>query len=76
MALDQLGEEVILGSDQGSLYYGIVKQDMLVRLISRVTSSPESINSVQFDSINSNVLLTTCGTESNNVKLFTKDTLD
>lgn len=76
MALDPHGEEVMLGSNKGSLYYGILKQDMIVRLISRVTPSAESINSIQFDTSNPHVLLTTCGSESSDIKLFTKDTLD
>ena len=40
LALDEMCQEAILGTSQGSIFYCNFKQDMMVRLISRVTPSP------------------------------------
>jgi hypothetical protein len=76
MAMDDLNNEGICGTVNGSLQYLNIGENQQIRLVSRVANGLEKVNQVKFDLANQAVFLASSGEMSGDVKLYTTATLD
>lgn len=80
LVMDDMNMEGILGTSLGNIYYVNLaaneEERQLIRLVSRASPGLENISMVRFDNTNQAVFLSTSGSESGEVKLFTTGTLD
>lgn len=74
--MDDLGQEGIVGTFDGNLYYMNMQEKQLIRIVSRVSQALDDVSIVKFDPCNQAVFMTSSGTESGDVKLFTTATMD
>ena len=85
MVMDEKNDEGSLGTSLGNIYYlgmtpptkdGENKEPVLIRLVTRASSSLDLIQTVKFDPTNQAVFLSSSGSNSGEIKLYTTETLD
>lgn len=77
--MEEHNNEGIIGTSMGYIYYvDISKPDepQMIRLVTRASVGPDQISQVLVDPNNKQVFLSTCGQESDDVKLYTTKEID
>jgi len=76
MQYNEKRNEGVCGTAAGNIFYFSFEDNEKVKLVSRVTPSPEHISQVSFDTYNPAVFLSTCGKQSGDVKLYSSKFCD
>ena len=79
--MDDKNEEGMVGTDKGKIFYVSLKETKdrkvaQVPLVSKFSTSLDTVDIVKFDPQNPRVFMTNCGEEKGDVKLISSQTLD
>lgn len=81
LAMDDLNNEGLVGTAQGTLYYINFDEKLMIRIVSKAFSVQKPVTSVKFNEQNPQLILSNCcgsldGNGSGAVKIWTTQTLD
>jgi hypothetical protein len=71
LVMDELNVEGILGTSLGNIFYINIQEQVLIKLVSRVSPLMDNIKVVRYDPTNQAIFLSTCGKKSGEVKIYT-----
>ena len=75
--MDELNNEGIAGTTNGSLYYLNFSEKLIIRIVSKAYHLEKEISILKACEKNPNIILSNCSSDnSSTVKIWTKDTLD
>lgn len=74
--MDELNNEGMVGTSTGSIYYINFDEKIIIKLISSSSSGQDGVAIAKFNDQNTNLFLTTAGSNSCTVKLWATNTVD
>jgi WD40 repeat protein len=76
LAMDDLNNEGIAATSNGSIYYINFTEKIIIRIVNKAYSVQTPITSIRFNESNPELIITNCGNRSGLAKIWTSSTLD